>query len=324
MTWQPRTVESVASALGREGSARMGYPCPACGEEKRDNRRGAVFVGRDGAWRCYRCEACGDGLDYLSYALVGRRLRDTTPEQKQVVRDWCGEAMPAPPSPPPRAARYADVSEFWRACHPCPSGDSFLRERRLVAPPHLARFTPDDTTRFPEWWPSGRAKVWRLVTRGWRFDAATTGADGCRVALPPEPVNLHGRAVVEPPLFDGRRIKTLWGKGLDAGGLLFWNERPAYGADVVLVAEGITDWLAAAIWADDKPGVTVFGLTSGGASAFAHIPLGADTRLVLATDDDEAGDAYAAAVLTHYPGRPVYRAHPSRFSAHLHQQDAAK
>lgn len=324
MTWQPRTVESVARALGREGSDRLGYPCPACGEEKRDGRRGAVFVGRDGAWRCYRCDACGDGLDYLSYTLTGRRLRETNPAQRQTVRDWCGEAVPVPPKPAPRPARYADVFAFWSACGPCPSGDPFLRERRLVAPPHLARFTPEDTTRYPEWWPAGRSKVWRLVTRGWRFDASTTDADGRLVALPPEPVNLHGRAVVEPPLFDGRRIKTLWAKGLDSAGLLFWNQRPTETADVVLVAEGLTDWLAAACWAEDRPGVTVLGLTSGGPAGFAHVRLGDGTQLVIATDDDESGDAYAAAVAAHYPGRAIYRARPSRFFSAIHHPEAAK
>lgn len=316
---QRRTVADVAHALGREGSNRQGFPCPACGEEKRDGRRGAVFVGRDGAWKCYRCDAVGDGLDYLSYALTGRRLREASAEQRQTVREWCGgssgQSVPAPPRPPPRAPRYADVSAFWTACGPCPSGDPFLRDRRLVAPPHLARFTPDDTTRYPEWWPAGRAKVWRLVTRGWRFDTDDRN---------PVPVNLHGRAVVEPPEFDGRRIKTLWAKGLDSHGLLFWNQRPAASADIVLVAEGLTDWLAAACWADDKPGVTVFGLTSGGPAAFAHIEIAASARLILATDDDAAGDAYASAVLSHYPGRAIYRAHPSRFPSSLPQQDAAK
>ncbi len=318
---QRRTVGEIAATLGYDGDDRRGYRCPACNEEKRDGRRGAVFVGRDGAWHCYRCDAVGDGLDYLSYALTGKRLRDTSPEQRATVRDWCGEAAPPQPAPAPRPRRYADVSEFWRACGPCPSGDPFLRERRLVAPPHLARFTPDDTTRYPEWWPAGRAKVWRLVTRGWRFDAVTPTGD----AAPPEPVNLHGRAVVAPPqMEDGRVIKTLWGKHLDAHGLLFWNERSALTADVVLVAEGITDWLAASLWAEDKPGVTVFGLTSGGPAAFAHIPIGEGARLVIATDDDPAGDAYAAAVAAHYPGRLILRAHPSRFTHLLSPQEAAK
>lgn len=306
MIWQPRHAGEVARALGYQGSDRSGYPCPACKEANRDAKRGAVYVGRDGAWRCYRCEAHGSGLDFLSYALTGQRLCDTNPADRQKVAEWCGESMPIPTErPAPRPKRYADVSEFWTACHPCPSGDPFLRTRRLIAPPHLARFTPDDTTRYPEWWPSGRSKVWRLVTRGWRFDVPS-----------PEPANLHGRAVVEPPLFDGRRIKTLWAKGLDAEGLLFWNQRPAVSAEVVLVAEGITDWLAASLWAEDKPGVTVFGLTSGGPSAFAHVEIAAAAKLVIATDDDDAGDAYAEAVVAHYPGRAVYRAHPSRLRHH--------
>lgn len=312
---QRRTVAEVADALGRGGDPRRGYPCPACGEATRDGRRGAVVAGPDGGWHCYRCNAVGDGLDYLSYALNGHRLRDATPEQRSAVRDWCGEApAPLPPRPadPPR---YADVGAFWTACYPCPSGDPFLTERRLVnVPPDLARFTPPDqalpTDAWPAWWPKGRATTWRLVTRGWSF------AD----PLVPVPVNLHGRAVVEPPEHDGRRIKTLWGKGLDARGLVFWNLRTVADAQLVVVAEGITDWLALALWAASSKNaerIVVLGLTSGGPEAFANIPVPATADLVIATDDDAHGDGYAAKVAAHYRHRRVHRAHPARFSSLL-------
>jgi ribosomal protein L37AE/L43A len=299
---QRRTVGEIAAQLGREGSDRKGYPCPACNEEHRDRRRGAVFVGRDGAWRCYRCGACGDGLDYLSFALVGKRLREASAEERATVRDWCGEAPAPRPAPAPRAPVYADVSAFWSACYPCPSGDPFMAARRLVPSPDLARFTPPTADGWPEWWPPGRAKVWRLVTRGW------APTDGGMAA-----VNLHGRAVVDPPEFDGRKIKTLWAKGLSSEGVVMWNLRDVSDARLVLVTEGLTDWLAASCWADERPGVVVFGMTSGGAAAFAriHIPTTAD--LIIATDDDDAGDKYASDIAQHYTYRRVHRAHPSRF-----------
>ena len=304
---QRRTVAEVADALGRGGDPRRGYPCPACNEAKRDGSRGAVVVGPNGGWHCYRCEAIGDGLDYLSYALTGKRLRDASPDDRRKVRDWCGEApapLPPRPTPPPR---HADVSTFWSACYPCPNGDAFMAARGLSnVPHHLARFTPPASDAYPSWWPQGRAMTWRLVTRAWRFDTTT-----------PEAVNLHGRAIVDPPLFNGRAIKTLWGKDLDARNLVFWNGA-AIGSNtqLVVVAEGLTDWLALSCWADPRPTVVVFGITSGGADAFANIHIPDSADLVLATDDDDRGNDYAARVAVHYRYRRVNRAHPSRFSPH--------
>jgi hypothetical protein len=318
---QRRTVDEVAVGLGRGGDARRGYPCPACGEEKRDDRRGAVVVGPGGGWHCYRCSAVGDGLDYLSYALTGKRLRDASQDERARVRGWCGEAAPPLPVPAPAPARYADVASFWSACHPCPSGDPFLTERRLLnVPPNLARFTPPRASDlWPDWWPQGRADTWRLVTRGWLF--APVDRDRNPVDQPqaaePRAVNLHGRAVVEPPEFGGRRIKTLWGKNLDARGLVFWNQRPIAEASLVLVCEGLTDWLAASCWAAANPSIVVLGLTSGGTEAFAHIVVPDTADLILATDDDPQGDDYAAKVAAHYPRRRVHRVRPSRFSATL-------
>ena len=311
---QRRTVDEVAIALGRGGDARRGYPCPACGEEKRDDRRGAVVVGPGGGWHCYRCSAVGDGLDYLSYALVGKRLRDASQDERARDRDWCGEApAPKPPAPPP-PPRYADVASFWSACHPCPNSDPFLTERgHRNVPPELARFTPPRASDlWPDWWPVGRADTWRLVTRGWSF--AGTNPDGQPQAAEPQAVNLHGRAIVEPPEFNGRRIKTLWGKNLDARGLVFWNQHPVAEAQLVLVCEGLTDWLAASCWAENREAVTVLGLTSGGAEGFAHIAIPDTADLIIATDDDPTGNDYAAKVAAYYRHRRIHRASPSRLT----------
>lgn len=301
---QRRTVAEVAAGLGYEGDPRRGYPCPACNEPHRDGRRGAVVVGPGGGWKCYKCPAMGDGLDYLSYALTGHRLRDASDDGRRSVRDWCGEAPPPRPAAPPTPARYADVSSFWSACYPCPSGDPFLIARgyRNVSP-DLARFTPPASELYPEWWPVGRAATWRLVTRGWSFAGPV-----------PMAVNLHGRAIVEPPEFNGRRIKTVWGKNLDARGLLFWNGRTPVDGGLVVVAEGLTDWLALSCWAEYRDPVTVFGLTSGGSEAFAGIALPDTADLIIATDDDPAGNDYADKIAAHYRHRRIHRASPSRLT----------
>lgn len=316
-----RPVSAIASALGWLGDDRRGYPCPACGEATRDGRRGAVFVGASQAWKCYRCDAHGDGLDYLSYALTGKRLRDA---DAATVKAWLGvpaehrhtQAVPrefvghiSATAEQVAAATPEAIAAFWGRCVPCPS-HPFLSARRLAPPPNLARFLPASLHRqgeppmaWPEWWPAGRAKTWRLVTRGWRFDGDRD----------PVAANLHGRAVVDPPDFDGRKIKTLWAKGTPSAGLLFWNEVPWQSAGLMLVCEGMTDWLAASCWATDREGVCVFGVGSGGASAFASIDVPKSADLILATDDDEPGDAYAAAVASHYRHRKIHRVRPSLF-----------
>ena len=69
-----RPLADVASALGWAGSERKGYPCPACRETKRgsSDRRGPVGVTRGGrGWRCHRCDAHGDSLDYAALVLGG-------------------------------------------------------------------------------------------------------------------------------------------------------------------------------------------------------------------------------------------------------------
>tara|TARA_R110000868_G_scaffold405983_1_gene685930 strand:+ start:3083 stop:3490 length:408 start_codon:yes stop_codon:yes gene_type:complete len=127
-------------------------------------------------------------------------------------------------------------------------------------------------------------------------------------------VNLHGRAIVEPPEFNGRRIKTVWGKNLDARGLLFWNGRTPVDGGLVVVAEGLTDWLALSCWAEYRDPVTVFGLTSGGSEAFAGIALPDTADLIIATDDDPAGNDYADKIAAHYRHRRIHRASPSRLT----------
>lgn len=326
-----RPVSAVAAGLGWAGDDRRGYPCPACNEATRDGRRGAVFVGQDGGWKCYRCDAIGgDGLDYLSFALTGKRLRDCA--DLATIKAWCGVPERAPrefvgrishESRPESvdAATVDDIAKFWDRCIPIPKAHPFVDARRLHASPSLARFTPGyephevgKLAAWPDWWPAGRARTWRLVTRGWRFPRIDQGGrDGDQ----PTATNLHARAVVDPPDFDGKKIKTLWAKSTPSHGLLFWNNVPIATADMVLVCEGLTDWLAASIWADQHAGVVVLGVGSGSASAFANLPIPASATFIIATDDDDAGNKYAVDVAAHFRRRRVLRASPARFSATL-------
>jgi hypothetical protein len=110
--------------------------------------------------------------------------------------------------------------------------------------------------------------------------------------------------------------KTLWATGTAADGLLFWNNADIPTADLVLVVEGMTDFLAASCWASSRPDrVAILGLGSGGARGLAGVDVPRPVPLVLATDDDEAGDRYAAEVAALYRHRRVLRVHPSRLAS---------
>lgn len=329
-----RPLAEVVAALGWSGDDRRGYPCPACGEAKRD-RRGAVGVSRGGmGWECHLCKARGDGIDYAAIVLVGGRLAEVPRERRRVVADWLRaqgwltgpsspyqmvdrppppeERPPAPPAYPPRD----EVEALWAACHPVTAGgddvQSFLEARRLsawralVRAEDLARVTPMVAT-WPEWWPAGRSRCWRLVVRGW----TARGELG----------SLHARAVVPPPVLDDRPApKTLWAKGYEARELLFacpeglalLRGNPSRELFAVLVAEGLTDWLTLAAWAawHRKPGlrVAVLGGASGSFRALADVrwpdwPL----DVVAAVDEDDAGDRYLLEVAEALGDRPLRR-----------------
>jgi hypothetical protein len=250
-------------------------------------------------------------------ALAGHRLRELDRDGIDRVKAWCGvptalertwrSSLPSVPAEAMPGATPAEVAAFWDRCIPAPPAHPFLAARRLAPPPRLARFTPGhDGASWPAWWPAGRARTWRLATVGYRF----CGDDD------PELANLHARAVVDPPEFDGRRIKTLWAKGTSSEGCLFWNGLAPSTAVLCVVAEGLTDWLALCAWADLQPGVLALGLTSGGPAGLADVPLPRACPVVVATDDDEAGDAYAVRVASVLRHHRVLRAHPSLFLQH--------
>lgn len=105
--------------------------CPACGAQKRHtktgDKRGAVGIRRDGlGWRCFQCDASGDALDLVAYALAGCRLRDADADGRAKVREWFegqygATSAPRAPRPAPAAAppNYPPAAEVHRLLSRC-------------------------------------------------------------------------------------------------------------------------------------------------------------------------------------------------------------
>ena len=332
-----RPVSAVAGALGWDGDDRRGYPCPACREAKRD-RRGAVGVSRQGwGWECHVCKERGDGLDYLAWALAGARLQALEQDQRRDLRDWLraqgwltGPVSPfqvAPPAAPkvperdlpPEYPPADEVAALWAEARPVREVEpvrDFLVGRglrpwgRALIAADLARALPLSTA-WPSWWPARRAATWRLVVQAW-------DARG-------ELRSLHARAVVPPPVVEGRALpKVLWPKGYESRELLFacpeaqalLRGEPSPGLFSLVVAEGLTDWLTLASWAQHVGAgradrVAVIGGTSGAWGALSQAILPADLDVVVAVDEDATGDRYLLEIADALGERPLRRFAPS-------------
>jgi putative DNA primase/helicase len=324
-----RPIAEVFAALGIEGNPRRRWPCPACGAQRTgSDKRGPVLSTGDGfAWACNACSRKGGMLDALSWGLQGRPWGELAGEEKQGLRAWAAsqgwcsppssapEGSPAPrpvkPWTPPPIEYPPDVAGFWGRCRVLSSGkdsSAWLRGRGFGA--HLdvlegldvARLTPKDAAAYPGWWPAGRRAHWRLVVQAW------SSAGELR--------SVHARAVGAPPTFDDGRpgVKVLWPKHPDdsksysAAGLFFANPRAlellrgeACVARVLMLAEGLTDFLAAAGWADapareGRAPVAVLGGVAGSWAALAEVAERLPPGLVIVSclDDDRVGREYLA------------------------------
>lgn len=303
--WLAETRLSIGIVVDRMGwrGRRSHYPCPA----KCEGGSALPVYSSGLGWECQRCHVRGDAADFVAYALHGDRVRNLTEEGRRVVREWFGvtraipvrERPPAESPPPP-----ADLAAFWSSC-PALDGAAraFLQSRGIdpdvVVARDLARVTPLPLLNPPPWWPAGRGRCWRLVARGY----STRGL-----------ANLHGRAVAPPPVGDDGKAmkKAYWAKGIPAAGVVMWNRvRPA-DATIVVIAEGITDWLTASV-VDYQSPVAVYGATSG---SFGAIRVPAGKIVVICPDSGDvipkgqtmgAGDKYAAEIVAALPESPVHR-----------------
>jgi DNA primase len=113
--------------------------------------------------------------------------------------------------------------------------------------------------------------------------------------------SIHGRIMGDPP---PDKPKSRFPKGYSASGLVLGNKtgvnwlRGKQTVERVLIAEGLTSTLAAAMALKHK--WAVFGYTSGSSSCIEQMPWSGQ-QVVILTDNDKAGDAYAEKVLQVLP-----------------------
>lgn len=287
-------VAHVAQQLGYPSRNRH-YPCPA----RCDGRSKLPVYATAEGWRCSRCGAGGDSVDFVSTVLHGARFRTLAPDQKDTVRAWFGAPARAAYVPPPVTPLVRPSPEalqaFWDGCRPIDrESGAFLRGRGIdpASVAHVARSVRFPYPNPPAFWRAGKGRTWRLVTPGY-------------VVLPDgqhQMANIHARAIVDPPVVDGQALsKALWLKGVPSAGVVMWNGVLPETACLVFAAEGVTDfWTACAVrW--ESP-VCVYGATSGGFSALARIRIRKWTPVVIAPDPDGAGDVYADQIRGALPG----------------------
>lgn len=286
-------LSDVAARLGlnvqRRGGAVSAGPCPLCGavtrHTKTQDKRGALgWRAESQGWKCFQCEAHGDGA-----ALVAAKVCGTTnpPRGKWAeVERHCGElgllesvpgagSAPAAPLPPPRvveAKTYKrtpapELLALWEAALPltavppwdadvrswggswCGDVRVFLTSRGLdpltLAGLDVARILPaPERYAFPAWW----LGEWPKARPFYRLAALTFDATG-------EPVCIQARDVADPRANPAapppRKLKTNNPEGFQIAASLFADAlgrevlRGSYTGPGVVIVEGLTDFLSA-------------------------------------------------------------------------------
>lgn len=314
-------VSDVAGRMGLEvlvRAADISFPCPACGKTQRHSKgsdpRKAAKVMPNGRWWCEPCGAGGDVVALAAAVVTGT----TSPAKERWgdVRDACvrvglciGHAphgrnvvayLPPAPLLPATVADYAPTAEvdaLWAASNKLSTNSEagmYLRNRGFnlerLAWTQMVREAPPVHPVPLAWWPGAWLRRWPLMFPAYNARGAM--------------VSLHARATqrdIEP--------KTRWPYRCNASGLLFADAlgvtflrecaqvQSVAGLEAVVVAEGATDTLKLAqVVEAENSTLAVLGYVSGSKHAFARIHWPADIPCLVATDDDEVGDKYAAEI----------------------------
>lgn len=329
-------IATVAELLGlepgRPAGGRETWSCPSCGAGTRHpktsgghDRRGAVGTTGDGqGWHCFECEATGDAVDLVSFAVTGRRLRDCDHDDQGRVREWYADrgasAPPVPraprPRPAPAPAAYPPgptVEALWAQGRPVDDDADVARylESRGLDPARVAELDLARALR-----PGAALPGWARGPRGSWLES------GHRLLVPLRDARGELRSVLARAIGDATP-KSLAPAGHERRGLVMADglgrqllgtgARPEwFDTDVTLtvaIAEGEIDFLTAATepepMADSGHGPAVFATVEGGwqAEHAERIPDG--SVVLVATDVDSAGDDHAAHVVQSFSGRNV-------------------
>lgn len=316
----------------RRSPGKLTYPCPACGAERRHtktgDKRGAVDVadGKPGAWFCRQCEHGGDTVDFVAFVELGRAARELDAEGMRQLERWTCEAFHLAPNdrrkwrprerrdpvreslaraasaPPVELLPADEVASVWARAWSVtsdPEACAWLDGRGIesvrVELADIARVLPRDVADLPEWAgdiPSGGPYAGRWTSRpmrGWRLLVPMFDTSGTMRSFrfrrfdqpsPNVPKALGARAT-GCVFADWRALELLRGN--------------ATAPTTIVVAEGESDFLRVAT--DDAPPEIVHGAVLGIVAGSITPALGRripdGSRVVIATDDDKAGDAYA-------------------------------
>lgn len=285
------TVAEVAERLGLTVRGRRIVGMRCCNSN--DKRGGTTAYAQ--TWVC-KCGAKGN-----TRGLV--RLHLGTEDWREVRAwfadaGWCSPdgyvstwvAPPPRPAPPPLA--YPELGDFLTLGGPVeddPEVAAFWHARGFGARTGAAWALPE-RAQWPAWWGCGFARVWRLACP--MYDAHGVIR------------SVHARAVRDPGTYDDGQVrpKTHAPGKVRGDSLLFadpWIAVPMLrGEDIrcdVLVVEGITDYCAVTSVA--LPGLAILGGISGSFKALADVRLPPGCVVFVGTDNDTAGDKYAAEVV---------------------------
>ena len=337
-------ITTVAAELqyGR-GNGSSIHPCPSCGlleRGTRDKKRGPVgFTRSEMAWKCHRCGAKGDVVDFVAQHFFQQPVRNLEKEQTSAVRDWFAEKgyctpsgvpshiqpdlkkMPTMrPEPTPGYVRppQEELLDLW--------ANTSTTEVALGQPVQFAdqlsrwliqrRFTPKilDSTqcirimplpnsfKYPEWFPHQWGGIYRVAAPCFEPDGTFA--------------SIHCRSVA---FVNGRQngvTKTRWPTGYEAGGLLMANpaaQSLMRGEDTshlagLLICEGITDFMRACEQAyRESLNLAIVAGTSGSFKALAKMDISTDMKIYIATDSDDSGDNYASEICDFLPQNTLYR-----------------
>lgn len=319
MTWietaKQVDVLQVAIELGYQVKDARIWPCPGCAQEFRSNsdrRHGPVYKTRSGGWKCARCDASGDGVDFVAWWLDGRKLDRINSGRVRswfAARGWCEAGADQPVETPvvPRAvpalqvvrepAPRGEVQELWAACRPVtavPAVRDWLQSRALnpalVEDRDLARALPFDTS-VPRWAQHWTTKMPCPILVPLWDGLGLVGLQGRRID-DTKPKSIAARDVSRHGVY-----ACAWGRALLREELDNWT------GNTIIVVEGEPDWLTWATWAADASDAPIaLGFAGSGgwnarvASVVVSATRGRDVRVLVRTDNDDAGHRYAQAI----------------------------